>query len=302
MKVVFSRKGFDSGTGGCPSPIFPDQRMTSLPIPGGAIARYSQLNSPVGPLGTLVRDLTSKAFTGHEPAHLDPDLWADSFERKPGWLPSLGQVGAAQSHLEAQGVGPGDLFLFFGWFRPVVQKEEGRWAFQPGSKDMHTLFGYMQIGEVVRLGAKPDTRALLEERPWLQGHPHVQGLRQENNTLYIASPRLVLNGHDTGLPGGGAFPKSIQELVLTAPGKSKSLWKVPDWLEGVPLSYHGDPSRWRRDDAGQLLLQTVAKGQEFVFDSSASPQAAPWITDLVAKGMGLDADPALRPARPRLRR
>ena len=49
MKVVFSRKGFDSGTGGCPSSIFPDQRMTSLPIPGSAIARYNQLNPPSVP-------------------------------------------------------------------------------------------------------------------------------------------------------------------------------------------------------------------------------------------------------------
>ena len=32
-KLILSRKGFDSGSGGCPSPIFPDGTMFSLPIP-----------------------------------------------------------------------------------------------------------------------------------------------------------------------------------------------------------------------------------------------------------------------------
>lgn len=299
MKVVFSRKGFDSGTGGCPSPVFPDQRMVSLPIPGGAVSSYHEIQSPVGCLGPLVQELTGQQFSGNEPAHLDPDLWEGSFSRRPGWLPSLGQVGAAQSHLEAQGVGPGDLFLFFGWFRSVEEKEDGRWGFLPGRKDIHAMFGYLQIGEVVRLGPNPDTEAVLAERPWLQGHPHVQGERQPNNTLYIASPTLVLNGQDTGLPGGGAFPRLHEELVLTAPGKSKSLWRVPSWLEEMPLSYHGDRSRWRKDDAGHLL-QTVAKGQEFVFDAGNNPHVSAWIDQLVRQGLGVGLN-APTQKKPRMR-
>lgn len=33
MKVVLSRKGFDSQYGGMPSPILPDETLLSLPIP-----------------------------------------------------------------------------------------------------------------------------------------------------------------------------------------------------------------------------------------------------------------------------
>ena len=33
MKVILSRKGFDSSNGGCPSPILPDGTLLSLPIP-----------------------------------------------------------------------------------------------------------------------------------------------------------------------------------------------------------------------------------------------------------------------------
>jgi hypothetical protein len=33
MNVILSRKGFDSQYGGYPSPVLPDGRMISLPIP-----------------------------------------------------------------------------------------------------------------------------------------------------------------------------------------------------------------------------------------------------------------------------
>ena len=34
MKIILSRKGFDSSNGGIPSPILPDGTLLSLPIPG----------------------------------------------------------------------------------------------------------------------------------------------------------------------------------------------------------------------------------------------------------------------------
>lgn len=33
MKIIFSRKGFDSTAGGFPSIIFPNREMYSIPIP-----------------------------------------------------------------------------------------------------------------------------------------------------------------------------------------------------------------------------------------------------------------------------
>ncbi|CAI8922445.1 hypothetical protein EMIT0158MI4_310005 [Burkholderia ambifaria] len=45
----------------------------------------------------------------------------------PGWRPALGQTGAAQGHLSNNGVGAGDVFLFFGWFRQV-EKSRGSGA------------------------------------------------------------------------------------------------------------------------------------------------------------------------------
>ncbi len=44
MRIILSRKGFDSSNGGCPSPILPDGTLLSLPIPSKNDAvKYSGL-------------------------------------------------------------------------------------------------------------------------------------------------------------------------------------------------------------------------------------------------------------------
>lgn len=285
MKIIISRKGFDSGTGGAPSPILPDGRMFSLPIPGGSQQRYSQINTPVGPMSSIVEDLTRNKIRGRSIAHLDPDLSASSLSREEHWRPSLGQTGIAQSHLAARGVGSGDVFLFFGWFRPVQERDTG-WAFVPGARDEHVMFGYLQVGDVLELGGIPNVPKVLSERPWLAGHPHLVGQRDSNNTLYLASDELVLDGVRTGLPGGGAFDHYRPDLVLTSPEGPKSRWAVPQWLmpseDRAALSYHKAPERWSYTDSGEPRLQTVAKGQEFVFDADGLPEVSDWIRSFVS--------------------
>jgi hypothetical protein len=235
-------------------------------------------------MSSLVADLTRGKMRGSEIAHLDPDLSEASLARKDGWRPSLGQTGIAQSHLAAKGVGPGDIFMFFGWFRPVEETEKG-WRFVPGARDEHVMFGYLQVGQLLALGARPDTQQVVSERGWLEGHPHLVGHRDENNTLYLASDELVINGRPTGLPGASAFETYRPDRVLTASEGPKSRWAIPDWLmpsdERPTLSYHGSPERWSRNEEGQARLQTVAKGQEFVFDAQGIPEVDDWIASLV---------------------
>ena len=120
MKIVLSRKGFDSQSGGVPSPLFPDGTALSLPIPARhAPTRFRELHWGNGSLGPLVEHLTMGRVREGDRCHLDPDLRADAPPRRPGWRPAFGHVEIAQSHLEREGVGTGDLFLLFGWFRPV---------------------------------------------------------------------------------------------------------------------------------------------------------------------------------------
>jgi hypothetical protein len=51
MKVILSRKGFDSASGGMPSPILPDGTLISLPIPcdrPGSGVPYASIRAVTG--------------------------------------------------------------------------------------------------------------------------------------------------------------------------------------------------------------------------------------------------------------
>lgn len=114
MRVILSRKGFDSSAGGVPSPIFPDCRMVSLPIPDRHSAvTYGDISYDSSSLGNLVADLTSGRVPSHYGAHIDPDLVQDSLPRLPNWRPIFGQTGQAQSHLRNNDIGSGDIFRLF---------------------------------------------------------------------------------------------------------------------------------------------------------------------------------------------
>lgn len=77
MKVIISRKGFDSGYGGVASPIMPDGNMISLPIPGVSYNRFEDMSK-------LVSDLTKGKVKGSTPVHFDPDLNPHHLARKTG--------------------------------------------------------------------------------------------------------------------------------------------------------------------------------------------------------------------------
>ncbi|MBN8957102.1 MAG: hypothetical protein J0H17_11115, partial [Rhizobiales bacterium] len=147
MRVVFSRKGFDSSAGGCPSPIV-DGQPISLPIPVRTTPSPIRYMDLIGDYESLVEDLTKGKIDRHSRCHLDPDLNPSVLPRLPGWRGALGQVGAAQSHLSNEGVSVGDLFLFWGLFRHAERKN--RWIFYGAPE--HRLFGWLQVGEILQLG------------------------------------------------------------------------------------------------------------------------------------------------------
>ncbi len=121
MKIIFSRKGFDSASGGAPSPIFPDGRLLSLPIPDRrSTICYKEIRWHEYNLGTIVSELTRGRIRTTHRAHLDPDLYRKSLPRHRGWKPIFGQTGSARGHLRNQGIREGDVLLFFGLFRNVV--------------------------------------------------------------------------------------------------------------------------------------------------------------------------------------
>jgi hypothetical protein len=285
MRIVLSRKGFDSQYGGVPSPILPNGEILSFPIPSHDDPHRIGDLWPMDPrFNQLVADLTGNRITTDSRVHLDPDLDPAATRRPPGWRPSFGQIGAAQTHLVNQGVGPGDLFLFFGWFRQVEKSGE-RWRYVRGSPDLHLVFGYLQVESVVPVPRAPTST--VRQYPWLASHPHVARAAQYsggNNTIYIGCERLDLGGVRTSLPGAASFARFGRQRQLTSPGRTRSVWQLPRWFlpteGGASLSYHENPARWSVDGNG-VQLQTVGKGQEFVLDTTRCPEAVGWAADLL---------------------
>lgn len=278
MKVILSRKGFDSSAGGVASPIFPDGRLLSLPIPDqkGSVS-YADLCWGEHQLGPLVEALTQGRINRQQRAHLDPDLYPTICARPSAWRPLFGQDGAAQSHLANQGVGVGDLFLFFGWFRAVALVH-GHYRFIKNAPDRHLLYGWLQVGAVL-------TGAQVAAAPplWAATHPHCVGERGARNTLYVASDRLTMDGHVSALPGAGYFLSDRADRCLTAPGRLRTQWRLPRWFypqQGKPpLSYHADLTRWSCDEE-YAYLRSAMRGQEFVLDTRHYPEAAAWLISL----------------------
>ena len=274
MKLILSRKGFDSANGRCPSPIFPDGTLCSLPIPedesNSTLAiTYGELWHGDTNIGELVTDFTHRRQAKNRigakcRAHLDPDINRSTYSpRKKDWHPLFGQSSAAQGHLQKQCVAKGDLFLFFGIFRRV-EKINSRWCFVKGAPQQHILWGWLQIGEICKVNELAKGKL-----PWAHYHPHLQPSRSNDstNTLYIASEVLDLGDGPIG-PGAGRFPKLHPDLVLTQPGKSASHWRLPRCFHPDngerPLTYH-PKHLWKRKDK-YAYVQRRGPGQEFVLN------------------------------------
>jgi len=227
-----------------------------------------------GALAQLAHDLTRGRVNSSTPCHLDPDIDQSVLTRRSGWRGSLGQVGAAQGHLANQGVRAGDLFLFWGLFRPASQTASGIWTFEGLAE--HRIFGWLQVQEVVTIGSDPT--AALRQFPWLADHPHARSGWPASNTVYIASEVLEIGPRVFSRPGAGVFLKGAP---LTQTGcRQPSRWSLPAWLDptkgGVGLTYN-PVSRW--DARGGL--HAAARGQEFVATiETGRDDALEWLSRL----------------------
>ncbi len=206
MKIILSRKGFDSASGGGPSPIV-DGRPVSLPIPAGraSVTSYDDLG-----LGELVQRASRGKVGRADLCHHDP-MFTNAGECL------FGQVGAAQTHLANHQVGIGDAFVFFGLFRG-----------QDGERH-HRIFGAMAVERMHRVeGLEPAALAELQAL----GHPHALAAHGHNDVIYRGR--------------GWQATRADHALRLTVPEGPPSLWNVPPWLKACGLSYHDRSDRWLR--------------------------------------------------------
>jgi hypothetical protein len=278
LKVILSRKGFDSGTGGSPSPLLIDQgRFVSFPIPevnkiykSDTARRYSdlQVSTEMSYLA-LMEQLGLKDFSNTF-THLDPDILHDELvDREPGWRGVFGQCDAAAMHLMNNHVEPGDLFLFFGWFRDA-QVIDGQYRYISRT-DRHIIWGYLQVGQIDLI----DNEQEYEE--WKLGHPHYRNRDRNNNTGYVSRECLSFAPE---LPGCGVFPFHSSLVLSNGNPNKRSEWSLPPFFapaSGTRMTYHENPERWQMD-GDACILKSVSKGQEFVI--SGNPRVEEWTKGL----------------------
>ena len=255
--------------------------MVSFPIPDRlSTIRYGDICWQEYNLGSMVSVLTDGRIPISHFAHLDPDINRESLSRHPEWKPIFGQTGAAQGHLRKNGVQTGDVFLFFGLFRNVLNSA-GKLVWDTSSPLRHILWGWLQIEDVLTIDScRPS------DYEWAGYHPHFHRSSDKNNTLYIASRHLTLPGSSLSKRSGAdVFQRYSERLALTAPGATTpSQWELPQWFyprDGKwPLTYHSNLARWQRTKRG-TRLNAVARGQEFILDTKDFPEAVKWLKELL---------------------
>ncbi len=271
MKIILSRKGFDSSAGGIANPILPDGTMLSMPIPGGndEIYSYKDLNFNSEKYNINYADLLNqlskkKKDWKNENCHLDPDIRAGLRDVDENWKPAFGQIGAAQTILTNASVEKDDLFLFFGWFKQtkcendefkyVKKRKKDNLNFYEYA-DLHAIYGYLQVGEILTG----------EEVKGFCWHPHSNSSYDgiSNNTIYVASEKLTLPNVEIDLPGAGVL-SFREDRVLTAKGKSKANWNYKDSFDPDKLINQN-----RKNSAkGDGLLYYAGQWQELVFNAT----------------------------------
>ena len=264
MKIILSRKGFDSSAGGVASPII-NNKLLSLPIPENNGIEYEQLEYGEKTYTQILKDLNPKG--DYQYAHLDPDLCNSIRKTKvEGWLPAFGQCGTAQSILQSCEVEKGDIFLFFGWFRQT-EEIEGKLRYIKGASDLHKIFAYMQIGEIITGAEK------IKKYAW---HPHSLDLYtksqkkdHQNNTLYLPSEKLTSLGLD--VDGYGTL-----NYQLTNDANSRSMWKPLEFL--LPENLHQKCKRKNQMKDGNIYYR--GRWQELVFHET--PEAKNLLKEMIS--------------------
>ena len=269
MKAILSRKGMDSKAGQMPSPILPDGTLLSLPIPDRAsLTGYGDLFYREQSLQKIISQLNPRFdFAKNPTCHLDPDIYSEITNRPSDWKPAFGQWGVSAAHLDRLNVDIGDVFLFYGMFQQTEWQKNGGLAYVKASPVWHIIYGYMQIGEILR-----DEKKIKELYSW---HPHSRYNDSPNNRLYLPAKY-------------GTF-RYAEPLVLTQSGqRSRRVWKLPPFFaeKGISISWQGNNAPVMKD--GFSVLNSAARGQEFVVTADTTAQnrnLSDWVENLIHTGM-----------------
>lgn len=294
MKLILSRKGFDSGSGGCLSPYNHETgHYIWFPIPEKVSSYSNQIryadvlvkNEYISGLkGSNLSELY-KSLKGKDTVKLrkneyasidDTELFAhfDPMLGMPPWIEEndklkigkgFGQFNAAP-HLEKHNVNEGSIFLFFGGFQSTSNRKISG----------HYLYGWLKIKR--RIETYQECKEIIA--PYnLEHHPHItEAAFNRNKKNYIFLPDQWLF-EDLNIPGYGYFHNLNDDLLLSSNKDSnKATWKLPIFLYKNLTQVH--QKSWQNKEDGFCTVKTGI-GQEFV--TQLSEKGEQWLRELFVK-------------------
>lgn len=251
MKMILSKKGIDGSFCKKPVPIEGvGEPLLFVPIPDNGINQvkdektYNDLR-----MKEKIQEVVKYLKNGDMKSccHVDPQLCSGCND--DDFLGSIGQIGAAQSHLSNK-VSVGDLFLFYGWYKDGDLHSNGK----------NVLFGYLQVGKIIPVNESQKLTSIESNPHWNKDkYQNVKG-----NTIYVAKEKLELGeGFDKNLKGYGMF-KYSNELDLTdAHKKNRTNWKI-EKFRNLKTSCKGRDGKAEFDKNG--AYNAPCRCQEIVVD------------------------------------
>lgn len=272
MRIILSRKGLDSSAGGKPSPILKNGQIFSVPIPTTekkSPHQYSDVVINKRNASDMLSIIGAKKLHPNTACHFDPLL-----NLKIGLF---GQAGSAQRELDNLGVGEGDLFLFFGWFRDFYSYKKN---------DYHHIFGWLQVDQVIKGTAEIKKFC----RFYRILHPHAYGDEHQfkYNTLFVSHQNSTLKCLDLDIRSHGLFAQTNSKLILTEPGCTRSNWHMPEKYFSPALNPKLFETRLTWSPQNSNRIKCAGYGQEFVMDSLRNPSIKDWARDLFLSSKIID--------------
>ena len=157
------------------------------------------------------------------------------------------------------------------------------------SRALRLGWGWMLIGAIHSCRSLPR-----DVSRWAAAHPHLSAAHPKDD-VFVAADEVHVHGRC--LPGAGFFT-SRPERILTAPGATRSRWRLPAWMHPdaglATISCHGDRERWSTVDAETGGLLSVPIGQEFVLSTPRQDLLAEWLGHVFADVDALAPSPVSR--------
>lgn len=170
--------------------------------------------------------------------------------------------------------------MFFGLFQEVEHAGLLGWTYKLGSKPVHAIYGWMQVGKRISGSAKD---WVLGEYLWLESHPHMHDLdKWENNTIYISDDSLKMDAVEGRLLGSGVF-QFHDDLVLTAKGHTVSKWTLPKWVGDIKNSKFSikNSEQHLERSSEDTILKTTGIWQEMVINTEDYPLMSSWVANII---------------------